>query len=50
MSSMKRKILRNMVRCSAQKNGMKPSKAVHEWRYILFKAKKRMEKDNDEKS
>lgn len=41
MSSMKRKILRNIVRCSAQKNGMKPSKAVHDWRFILSQAKKK---------
>ena len=41
MSSMRRKILRNIVRCSAERNGVKPSKAVHNWRYILSEAEKK---------
>lgn len=41
MSSVTRKILRNIVRCSAEKNGMKPSKAVHHWRRIVSEVNKR---------
>lgn len=41
MSSMRRKILRNIVRCSAEKNGVKPSKAVHNWCFILSEANKK---------
>lgn len=46
MSSMRRKILRNIVRCSAEKQGVKPSRAVHNWRYILKEADRKRGRGN----
>lgn len=48
MSNISRKILRNIVRCSAEKQGVKPSKAVHNYRYILKEAKKKAGKKNEQ--
>lgn len=49
MSSMRRKILRNIVRCSAEKQGVKPSRAVHNWRYILKEADRKRGRTSDRK-
>lgn len=46
MSSMRRKILRNIVRCSAEKQGVKPSRAVHNRRYILKEADRKRGREN----
>ena len=50
MSNINRKILRNLVRCYAKENGLKPSKAVHNWRHIISEAVKRIGGNKNAKS